>query len=418
MKKVLIITYRFPPKPGIASIRPAGLAKYLPENGWEAIILTSLLPVRPETPFKIIETLPFFPERLPNRPEFKTRQEELSSPPLPSQILLSLPELLPFPTTKIGWKVCALYSARKIIRKEKISAVISTFKPATVHFIAAVLKKEFPDLCWIADFRDLWTQNHTYKRRGLKRRLEIGQEMKTLRNADFLTTVSELWAQKLKDRHQKPSFAIPNGFDPSEWTTEPFKPADKFIISYTGSIYFGKKAQDVTPFLNVVRSLIDEELIKAEDMEVTFYGDTKINLDIVIRERGLKKIVLQQGLIPRQEVLKKQRQSQLLLLLDWNDPKELGVCPGKLYEYLAARRPVLSVGGHNGAVKDVLQETGAGFYCRTEMEIKDVLLQCYREFKKRGGVSYRGREEAVMRYSHRVMARKFAEILNKNRKLL
>ena len=412
MKKVLIITYHFPPKPGIAPIRPAGLAKYLPENNWEPIILTSLLPVRPETPFKVIETLPFFPERLQNRPEFKIRWKELSSPPLTSQILLSLPELFPFPTNKIGWKVCGLYAARNAVKKEKIDAVISIFKPATSHFIAAALKKEFPNLFWIADFRDLWTQNHAYNRRGLRRFLERKQEAKTLQNADVLTTVSEPWAQKLKDRHQKPSFAIPNGFDLSIWSTEPFRPGGRFIISYTGGIYFGKKAQDAIPFLNALKSLVTDGPIRSEEMEINFYGDRKTRLDAAIRERGLEEVVVQHGVIPRKEVLEKQRQSQLLLLLDWNDPKEPGVCPGKLYEYLAARRPMLSVGGYNGVVRDLLEETNAGFYCRTEAEIKTVLLQSYREFKEKGSVNYQGKEEAIMRYSHRVMAKRFAEILN------
>lgn len=415
MKKVLIITYHFPPKPGIAPIRPAGLAKYLPEYGWEPIVLTSLLPIRPETPFKVIETLPFFPERLQNRPEFRTRRKEFASPPLANQILFSLPELLPFPTNKIGWKVCGLYAARNAVKKEKVNTVISIFKPATSHFIAAALKKEFPNLFWLADFRDLWTQNHAYKRRGLRRLLETRQEKKTLQNADVLTTVSEPWAQKLRDRHQKPSFSIPNGFDLSEWSTETFRTTQRFIISYTGGIYFGKKAQDVIPFLNALKSLINEGLMQSDELTVNFYGDWKTRLDGAIRERGLEEMIIQHGVIPRKEVLKKQRQSQLLLLLDWNDPKESGVCPGKLYEYLAARRPILSVGGHNGVVKDLLEETNAGFCCRTEAEIKNVLLQSYREFKEKGSVSYQGKEEAIMRYSHRVMARKFAEILSKNR---
>ena len=117
-------------------------------------------------------------------------------------------------------------------------------------------------------------------------------------------------------------------------------------------------------------------------------------------------------IIPRKEIPEKQRQSQLLLLLDWNDPG-YGGCPGKLYEYLAARRPIISTGGCNGAVKNILEETNAGFYCQTETEIKTVLLQSYREFKEEAGsVSYQGKEEAIMRYSHRVMAKKFAEILN------
>jgi glycosyltransferase involved in cell wall biosynthesis len=374
MKRVLIITYHFPPRPGIAPIRPAGLAKYLPEYGWEPIILTARFPGRPQTHLRVIEV----------------------------------------PSRKVLWRVCGQYAARRVVREEKIKAVISIYRPPAGHFIAAALKKEFPGLTWIADFRDLWTQNHAYNRRGLRRFLEKRQEARTLQNADALTTVSEPWVQKLKDRYQKPSFAIPNGFDLAIWSTESFRPNKRFTVTYTGGIYFGKKAQDVIPFLNALKSLVTEGLIRSEDAEVNFYGDRKTLLDAAIKKTGLKKIVVQHGFIPREEVLEKQRQSQLLLLLDWNDPGELGVCPGKLFEYFAARRPILSVGGCSGVARDLLEETKAGFCCRTEAEIKTVLLQSYREFREKGSVSYQGKETAIMRYSQRVMAEKFAEILNKS----
>jgi hypothetical protein len=118
------------------------------------------------------------------------------------------------------------------------------------------------------------------------------------------------------------------------------------------------------------------------------------------------------GTVPRDIALEKQRESQLLLLLKWNDPKRRGVYTAKIFEYLAARRPLLAVGGFPDVVDQLLNETKAGVSGQTEEDIKTVLLRLYREYKSTGAVGYNGNEAEINKYSHREMARKFATVLD------
>ena len=118
-------------------------------------------------------------------------------------------------------------------------------------------------------------------------------------------------------------------------------------------------------------------------------------------------------MVPRQLALEKQRESQLLLLLDWDDPQEKGVYTGKIFEYFGARRPILATGGsRDDVVARLLDETQAGMHAPTVEDIKNVLEEIYREYKLKGEVVYKGKESEINKYSHRDMARKFAEILH------
>lgn len=118
------------------------------------------------------------------------------------------------------------------------------------------------------------------------------------------------------------------------------------------------------------------------------------------------------GQVPRETAIAQQRKAQILLLLTWNNTQEKGVYTGKLFDYLAARRPILSLGYTGGGViKELLDQTQAGVHCSNEAELKDYLIKAYREYKEQGAVQYRGITAEVMKYSHRKMARKFADVL-------
>ena len=113
-------------------------------------------------------------------------------------------------------------------------------------------------------------------------------------------------------------------------------------------------------------------------------------------------------------VLEKERESQILLLLNWDTPNpgELGTCPGKLFEYLAAQRPILTIGGPPpGVVTEILKETESGAHVSNSEDLRQVLLQYYREYKETGIVNYNGRKDKIMKYSHKEMAQKFAKVL-------
>ena len=419
-KKILIITYFFPPKRDVGSLRAKGLAKYLPEAGWEPVVLTPLLPANPEPSFRVIETMPPLRERMRiwrrRDAELKARFQECQhnervASPVPGKSLVSyFRETVPFPDSKIGWKIFALTAGRAIIEQERPVAMLSISSPVTCHLVASRLKKEYPFLFWMADFRDLWTLNHYYRHQRIRRYFEAGLEKKTLANADVLTTVSNPMAQRLEGFHHRQSFGIPNGFDPDEFVEVERELQPDFTITYTGSTYAGK--QNPKPLFVALKELLSQRKIEPNEVKVNFYGPPAKELERLITDYVLKGIVVQRGRVLREEALRCQRASQLLLLLNWDDPKEEGVYTGKIFEYLAACRPILSLGGSGGVVKELLSETGSGVHCPDKETVKKCLLGWYQEWKKTGRVIYQGRRESIMKYSHRAMAQKFARILN------
>jgi hypothetical protein len=122
--------------------------------------------------------------------------------------------------------------------------------------------------------------------------------------------------------------------------------------------------------------------------------------------------VKQKGQVSRQIAIETQKKSQLLLLLNWNDENEAGVLPAKLFDYLAAQRPILSTGTFGADVEKILQTTRAGLHCSTFKETKIQLKRAYDEFKLFGAVKYTGIPSQICKYSQKEMARKFAEILD------
>ena len=426
MNKVLIITYHFPPRPTVASLRPLGLAKYLPEFGWQAVILTAALPGRPNPQFEVVETprrdstVLSWGKRL-----FKLDTEQtlmvqtaqlkkklrIKSERSPLDVLLAaVGEVTAYPDPQKGWRAYAVEAGKDILRQQDIKAMISSSPPVTSHVIARKLKDEFK-IPWVADFRDLWTQNYYYPYSPLRRMTERRLELKTLSEANALVTVSQPAADDLRSLHkQKPVHSIPNGFDPTEVNTTPAKLTDKFTITYTGNLYPGKQSPE--PVFAALQDLIREGSMAAGDIEVRFYGPQAGWIDKQAEHYGLTDIVKQFGMVPREVALNKQRESQLLLLLKWNDPKQRGAYLAKTFEYLAARRPILAVGGYQDVVSELLNKTRAGVGAQTGEEMKAVLLRLYQEYKSTGAVSYSGDEAENSKYSHREMAHRFAEVLD------
>jgi hypothetical protein len=226
-----------------------------------------------------------------------------------------------------------------------------------------------------------------------------------------LVAVSQPAAEKLGELHKgKTVYVITNGFDPAEVNEPPANLTAKFTITYTGTIYPGK--QDATKLFAALRNLISDGVIDPEEIEIRFYGPQMGWLDKEIEQYALSRIVKQYGTIPRQAALEKQRESQILLLLKWEDPQERGAYSGKIFEYLAARRPILATGGSNSVVTELLKQTKAGIDAPTIPDIKDALEKSYHEYRLKGKIVYDGRKSEIDKYSHYEMTRKFSEVLN------
>jgi glycosyltransferase involved in cell wall biosynthesis len=278
----------------------------------------------------------------------------------------------------------------------------------TSHLVAKELKEQHK-IFWVAELRDLWTQNHNYPYSEIRRFFEKKLELKTLSKADVLVTVSLPDAEKLGNLHRrKRIFTITNGFDPDTMSDGKVNLTSKFTITYTGQIYL---KQDPSKLLVALKSLIYDKIIDPTDVEVKFYGPNNTLLTKLIQEFGLTKIVKQCGLVPFEISLEKQRESQLLLLLKWEDSRERGVYSAKVFEYLAAKRPVLATGGTDDVVTELLHETNAGVDAKSVEEIKDALRKSYAEYKLRDKINYEGIAKKVNKYSYREIAKQLAEVI-------
>ena len=159
-----------------------------------------------------------------------------------------------------------------------------------------------------------------------------------------------------------------------------------------------------------IRQLEDESKLDSSNISIEFYGDSG-NLEEIARKYSLLDIVNIGGKIPHEEVLKKQLNSDVLLLISWNNEKEKMFIPGKIYEYFALRKPVLSIGYKEGSLKDLIEDTNVGYHVSDLESAKEVLLDIYNEFLESGKVEYKS-EVNIDDYSMLAMASKFADLLN------
>ncbi len=432
MRNVLIVTHLTR-----ASPRISGVAKYLPEFGWHPIILTppshmghSLGRYNEKVPcrYRIIE-VPYIDfvdqfsmllkKRMGFKPNesFRRQSDILFGPETSKSAILKLAlklfkEILYYPDQDKLWKSHAIKMGNKILCSKSVDAIISSSPPVTSHIIARELKKKHK-IPWIADLQDLWSQNHNYPYGTLRKAIDRKLEINTLYDASTLTTVSQPLIVILKKIHEKkPTYAIPIGFDQADMISKPMNLTSKFTITYTGQIYIGR--QDVSKLLESIKELIDENSISISDIDIRFYGYKEAHLMKDIERLGLVHIAKQYGQVTRNEAIKRQKESQLLLLLNWEDLKEKGVYSLKVFEYLAAQRPILATGGFgNDVVERLLEETKAGFYAPRIEDIKEVLKQTYTEYKLKNKVIYKGVNKTINKYSHREIAKTFARILEK-----
>jgi glycosyltransferase involved in cell wall biosynthesis len=419
MKKVLIIANLFH-----ASPRIPGLAKYFPEFGWQPIILTTPLGDHPEARLgpsedfrknhRIIETYGYSSDKgavMGARRRLSSRKRFTYVKPFLRLFYRGYSEIANYPDVDKGWKTFAVNVGLKLLQDEHIDAMISSSSPVTAHIIARELKEK-RNIPWVADFRDLWTLNHNYPHSIFRKQFEKRLELRTLSAADVIVTAASIATEKMKTLHKgKRMFTVTNGFDPEKVNDKRISLTSKFTVTYTGQIYPEK--QDSSKPLAALKRLISQGAIDSKDVEVRFFGPENETLVKNIKKLGLSDVVKCHGVIPREMALVKQRESQVLLLLNWEDPRIKEVYTGKIFEYLAAQRPILATGGFGkDVIEELLNETNSGAYCMTIEDTKNTLETFYQEYKSNGRVEYKGKPETINKFSYRELARKFAGILD------
>lgn len=227
MKRVLIVNYQFLQSNNTASLRMRGLTKHLSEFDWQPVVLTArtqnsqeyesdqIIAIEHEDSLRLWKRyLNLDQERTVN--ELISLRKEKHKNRFSTQFVRLAEEIISYPDPMKSWYKPALENALRYISKEDVAAIISTSFPPTAHLIASEISKR-KSIPWIADFRDLWTQNHYYSYSPARKLIERNLEIKTIQNADAIVTVSQSLAIELSKLHRnKKVITIENGFDIDE----------------------------------------------------------------------------------------------------------------------------------------------------------------------------------------------------------
>jgi len=421
VKRVLVVGHIWPYHSGAGNfIHAAG--KYLPEFGWEPIVLTLPLPENTginyqvtEVPYKSwLETLV---QRVGFNPGESVKRQVTQKLGVTGKktfldfVFLRLREVLTYPDQYRGWQSLAIDTSSRVIASDDIKAIISDCPPISGLIVSKTLKVKHR-LPWLVYFSHLWSQNNGYPYSNVRKWFETRLEMKTLSQVDVMITHSEPLVDKLKVLHRGKRVLFNfEGYDPTSVNNYPDKLTDKFTITYTGS--FAPGLREPTSLLAALNRLLSRGVMERDRVEVRFYGTREIWIDSEIKKQGLDGVVKQYGQVAMPVAQAKQRQSQVLFNPKWDDPLEPGIYSGKIFEYLAARRPILAIGKYRDVVDDLLADTSVGVSALTDGEIESALEGMYHEYLQQGEVAFRGDTSRLDKLSHRELAERFAQELDR-----
>lgn len=417
MKKVLIISY-FYNNQTIGSVRPRGLTRHLPSFGWQPIVLASETDFASCSDSGIVKVANSSVRYALRRKITETgvQPTEAGVPILPTGIKRRIgalavrlwDEAFSYPDSTAGWWGSIRKTALSEILNTEADAIISTSRPFMSHIVAQRLA-ELTGVPWIADYRDLWSMSHYYELSPARRLVDNHVELQTTERAAAISTVSEPFAVELRRMHpNKAVWSIPNGI-PFETPEQAENLTKEFSIMYTGQLYKGKR--NPKTLFRAVKHLVDQGCILPSDITIDFYGPDSRSVLSLAEQVGVGEVVHSHSPVPRREALALQRTAHVLLMLTGDNPMESGVYTGKLFDYLAARRPVLSFGRRDSVIGVLLERTGSGRHVSTLEETVEALTGMYSEFRSRGSPIFRGISHEIDKHSQREMTGRFAELL-------
>lgn len=398
-KKVLLITYYWPPAGGSGVQRWLKMSKvlaehvdlsvYHPEKATYPITDESLKQEIPEHIQSISQ-----PIREPyalaqkfnaqNKEYQKGMIEERKKQSVLSKISLWVRANLFIPDARVNWIKPSSKYLERYLKKNPQDVIISTGPPHSVHLIAYNLKNSFPDLRWICDFRDPWTAIDYFDKLPMQEwalTKHKNQELKVLQTADVLTTVSPTWANDLSKIADKPVKVIYNGFDKEDFGKN-VKPSTKFVMTYIGSLN-----QDRNPsnLWKALENLCTKEAFY-QQFELRLIGAIAPEVKAEIEQLSkLKEKTTFVDYLEHRKAVEALQDSQVLLLLINETANEKGIIPGKFFEYLAAERVIFCVGKKDTDIDNLLTKLSAGSVIEREnqKEMENILKIWFHEYENK-----------------------------------
>jgi glycosyltransferase involved in cell wall biosynthesis len=434
MKRVLVVSFDFPPQGGTGTIRVAKFVKYLPDYGWEPVVVCSDADWNPD------ETLaqdvppevtvcrvpwpslvrPFVPRPSPS--EVPVAGRSGSIPGLASRVRrrayrVVRPWLIPDPN--LLWTGAAKQACSAVLRDRPCAAVFTTSPPNSIHLVGKWVRQRFA-LPWVADFRDVWTaENPTLRKAGhVHFALQRMLERQMLNSCDRAIMNREPLAQRTLDvfgeRLAHKFTTITNGFDPADFTgPAPVPDPDRFTITYVGTIlgeqvnYFGPQVDNAFPDGLRLALAQDDEFRRRT--VVRFVGVVAPSYQA--RLAGMEANVEIGKFLPHGDAIAQMRRSDVLLLLLPNTRLASMTHTNKFFEYLAARRPILAV-VPPGLISDIVEQ-GIGRVAPPEepAAIARSLVEMFNVLRARPD-SYQGRPEIYAAFDRRQLAGQLASVLH------
>jgi glycosyltransferase involved in cell wall biosynthesis len=311
------------------------------------------------------------------------------------------------PDRAVFWYAPAEQAARHLIDAWHPHVMFSSSGPAGAHIVTSRLAR-YSGLPWVADFRDLWTNNPIVAYPRWIDALERRYERRVLDAANHIVTVSEPLADHLCRLHGKAVSVIPNGYDPEDFGEAP-APEPQFTLTYTGQLIPG--TQDPEPLFAALATLAARGEITPSAFRLQFVGGTHEGFVRQLAERhGVREYVEMVGMVPHEESIRRQQASAALLMLNIVVADCPGILSGKLPEYLGARRPILAVGPEDPSVSAFLRETMSGEWAGTPNAVARVLAEWLTRHRA-GTLSAGGSPAQVARYSRAAQGAALAKIL-------
>lgn len=428
MKKVLILTYYWPPGGGAGVQRWLKFVKYLREFGWEPIVYTAEngeMPVIDHSLEKdipkditILKTKIWEPYSLYKAFIGRKKDEKINASFLSENKKPSVTEKISvwirgnffIPDARKYWIKPSVKYLNDYLIKNPVDAIVSSGPPHSMHLIALGLKNNFPGIKWIADFRDPWTNIDFYEELMLSSSSDAKHkklELEVLTKADAIISIGNGMNEDFKKIYTKQAekfHVISNGYDEDDVYKGALERDHKFSIAHIGTLV---KSRNPETLWKVLKQLVSENENFKKDLEIKLVGKVDFFVKQQLEEYGLSPFVNKIDYLPHNEVIKEQQKTKVLLLLVNQTKNSKSIVTGKIFEYLAAQVPILAIGPPNGDLADILKQTNSGLISdfNDENQLKKNILELY------NGKLINFDKKQIARYSRRELTKELSGLL-------
>ena len=425
-KKILIITYYWPPAGGPGVQRWLKFVKYLPEFGVQPIVYIPENPTYPIVDQNLVQEVSdeviilkqkiFEPYQLASFLS-KNKTKKMNSGIIPNQkkqsfldkTLLWIRGNLFIPDARVFWVKPSVEFLEKYIAENNIDTIVTSGPPHSLHLIGLELKQKL-DLKWFADFRDPWTTIGYHKSLRLSNfaaNKHKALEYQVLNTADTIIVTSKTTKAEFQAITTKPIAIITNGYDTEQVEKQTLD--SKFSLAHIGSLL-----SDRNPLI-LWQSLVE---LSAEipdfksHLEIKLIGAVSQEVLQTIAQLGLHSFLNNMGYISHAEAITHQRKSQVLLLIEIDSPETKSIIPGKLFEYMVSNRPIIAIGPDGSDFAEIIRETNTGIFFNysEKMKLKSVILDFYKQFLE-GKLHSNG--VGLQKYSRKNLTKELVEVISK-----